>query len=551
MANTQIRGAQTAGTSQIQPGTVGNTDIAAAAGIALTKLSKVPITPDGATAFTAAQSMGSQKITSMADPTAATDAATKQYVDNVAQGLSAKAAVRVLAAANVTQSGTQTIDSVGLSAGDTVLCINQTTGSQNGSWTVASGAWTRTPDFADPNDAVRSPYWFVAEGTSYGGSGWVCTNTLPYTIGVTSLTFSQFNGAGQLVAGNGLTKSGNTLSIDTNITVDKNTAQTLTNKTIDASQLTGTIVAARMPALTGDVTSTVNTVSTTIAAKAVTFAKLADLAAGSVIGNTTGSAGTPTAVTLSTASGATSVPLRDTNSNFQLNNLIENMTTTATAAGTTTLTVSSSKAQQFTGSSTQTLVMPNATTLTNGHQFYVMNRSSGAVTVNMNGGSLLQTMAASSFALFTLISNGTTAGTWDSAYSSGGGSGTVTTVSVVSANGFAGTVANAGTTPAITMQTSVTGLLKGNGTAISAATATTDYMAQSSFVVRETPSGTINGANTAFTLAATPLSNTEQLFLNGVLLEPGSGNDYTISTNAITMLTVPQTGDRLRANYMK
>jgi hypothetical protein len=59
----------------------------------------------------------------------------------------------------------------------------------------------------------------------------------------------------------------------------------------------------------------------------------------------------------------------------------------------------------------------------------------------------------------------------------GGGSGTVTTVSVVSANGLAGTVANATTTPAITLSTSITGVLKGDGTAISAATAGTDYQA--------------------------------------------------------------------------
>lgn len=60
---------------------------------------------------------------------------------------------------------------------------------------------------------------------------------------------------------------------------------------------------------------------------------------------------------------------------------------------------------------------------------------------------------------------------------SGGGGGTVTTLSVVTANGFAGTVANATTTPAITLTTTVTGLLKGNGTAISAASPSTDYAA--------------------------------------------------------------------------
>jgi len=76
--------------------------------------------------------------------------------------------------------------------------------------------------------------------------------------------------------------------------------------------------------------------------------------------------------------------------------------------------------------------------------------------------------------------NVTITGTWPNqtiAASGGGGSGTVTSVSVVSANGFAGTVATDTTTPAITLSTSITGVLKGNGTAISAASAGTDYQA--------------------------------------------------------------------------
>jgi len=70
-----------------------------------------------------------------------------------------------------------------------------------------------------------------------------------------------------------------------------------------------------------------------------------------------------------------------------------------------------------------------------------------------------------------------------------------------------------------------------------------------SFVIRETPSGTINGVNTIFTLANTPSTNTEQLFLNGVLQEPG-GEDYTISGDTITMVDAPISGDRLKVNYI-
>jgi hypothetical protein len=79
----------------------------------------------------------------------------------------------------------------------------------------------------------------------------------------------------------------------------------------------------------------------------------------------------------------------------------------------------------------------------------------------------------------------------------------------------------------------------------------TVYQKQANIVTRETPGGTINGTNTAFTLAVAPVAGTEQLFLNGILQEPGAGNDYTISGVNITMLAAPVTGDRLKVNYLK
>jgi hypothetical protein len=94
--------------------------------------------------------------------------------------------------------------------------------------------------------------------------------------------------------------------------------------------------------------------------------------------------------------------------------------------------------------------------------------------VILGNGTSSPTFVAPSTSGNVLTSNGTT---WQSVAPAGGGSGTVTSASVVSANGFGGTVATDTTTPAITISTSITGVLKGNGTALSAATAGTDYVA--------------------------------------------------------------------------
>lgn len=95
------------------------------------------------------------------------------------------------------------------------------------------------------------------------------------------------------------------------------------------------------------------------------------------------------------------------------NNLIEVPTTTATAAGTTTLTSASKKIQEFTGSTTQTVVLPDATTLQVGQSYYIANKSTGTVTVNFNGGGLARTIKANNQYYFVLITNAIAAGTWD------------------------------------------------------------------------------------------------------------------------------------------
>lgn len=159
--------------------------------------------------------VGGKRVGNAATPTQSSDLTTKAYVDSLSNGLDVKASVRAATTANITLSNTQTIDGVALSVGDRVLVKNQSTGSQNGIYVVASGSWTRAADFDNSPDVEVSPgtFFFVEEGTTQADNGYVVSNDTAITIGTTAITFSQFSGAGQITAGAGLTKSGNTLDV--------------------------------------------------------------------------------------------------------------------------------------------------------------------------------------------------------------------------------------------------------------------------------------------------------------------------------------------------
>jgi len=145
-------------------------------------------------------------------PSGSTDIANKAYVDTVAQGLDTKASVVAGTTANITLSGTQTVDGVVLIAGDRVLVKNQTTTANNGLYLCAASSWTRTTDM-DTWAEVPGAYVFVEQGTTLADTGWVCTSDAGGTIGVTAITWAQFSGAGSGVSSinfgtTGLTPSG-------------------------------------------------------------------------------------------------------------------------------------------------------------------------------------------------------------------------------------------------------------------------------------------------------------------------------------------------------
>lgn len=465
MARTQIQGGGTG--SQIKSGTITNTEIASGAAIALTKLSEAVIQADGGQAFTANQPMGGFKLTGSADASADTDVPSWGQVKALNTGRDWKDSVDFATTAAITlASGLENgdvIDGVTLVTGMRGLVKDQASPAENGIYIVpVSGAPSRATDADSSAEVTAGMSVPVAAGTVNADTIWTLTTNDTITLGSTSLAFAQ---------------TGETLTVDSSLARS-------------GHQLS-------RAALTGDVTASAGSNATTIAAAAVSLSKMANLSANSVIANNTGSGATPTALGLTAAATASTAMLRDTNANTRANAVATGVATTATAAGTTTLTVASAQVQQFTGATTQTCVLPDATTLVLGQTYVIANDSSGAVQVNANGGGGVRSVPANTTVVIVLIAAGSAAGTW-----------------------------TAGTTAAAT------------------------GLSTSNFVTRETPSGTVNGSTTAFTLANTPTAGTEEVYLDGQLQEPG-GEDYTISTTTITFAAAPLTGQRIRVNYRK
>ena len=157
----------------------------------------------------------------------------KSYVDAVANGLDVKASVKVATTANLAgtynngngtitagSNGAIAVDGVTLSVNDRVLVKDQTTQTQNGFYKVtatgsggAAFVLTRTPDADAASELTGGAFTFVEEGTANADNGYVLTTNGTPTLGTTNITFEQFSGAGQISAGAGLTKTGNTIDV--------------------------------------------------------------------------------------------------------------------------------------------------------------------------------------------------------------------------------------------------------------------------------------------------------------------------------------------------
>lgn len=212
--------------SQILAGTLYDAQVAATAAIATSKLAEGLdfIKKDGSVAFTANIDAGSNTITNVADPVNPQDAATKIYVDGMVQGLDAKESVRVATTGNIdlTTGGLLIIDGVQLVAGNRVIVKDQTDLTENGIYVAAEGEWLRSADAATSATVTANIYAFVEEGTINGDNGFVLVTNGDIVIGTTELVITQFNGAGQIIAGTGMTKTGNQLDVGSGFGITAN-----------------------------------------------------------------------------------------------------------------------------------------------------------------------------------------------------------------------------------------------------------------------------------------------------------------------------------------
>ena len=220
--------------------TIGNTGVLSVAGTenqiaASTTSGSVTLSLPSAVTFPGS-------VTLNADPTQALHAATKQYVDAVVEGLHVHASTATATTADIADLADPpaAIDGVTLTDGMRVLVKNQSSAAQNGIYVydLATTALVRASDYNTASEIDPGDFVFVAGGSTYADTGWVQTETVT-TLGTDPISWTQFSGAGTYVAGNGLTLTGNSFSINTGVTVDLSTSQTLTNKTLTSPKVSG------------------------------------------------------------------------------------------------------------------------------------------------------------------------------------------------------------------------------------------------------------------------------------------------------------------------
>ena len=213
MSRTQIRG-----NTQILNGSIENAQISAAAAIDTSKLAEGVdfLKRDGSVDITGDLNLAGFKITGAGDGTNPTDLVNLSQLEAAASGLAPLLAVRLASTSNVDLAvgGLLTLDGIALAAADRVLVKDQTDASENGIYTAQVGAWVRATDADQDGELKGGSHTFVNEGSTHSGSGWNVVHSGDIVVGTHDVVWSKFSGSGTVVAGDGLGKVGNTLSVN-------------------------------------------------------------------------------------------------------------------------------------------------------------------------------------------------------------------------------------------------------------------------------------------------------------------------------------------------
>jgi hypothetical protein len=317
------------------------------AGGNLTTAGVLSVTGTGVSSIAGNLDMTSNTIINLATPTNSTDAATKQYVDDVAQGLnvhpSCNAATTTTLAsissgtitynngtagvgATLTTTGTYTtIDGVTLSDGMRILVKNEVASENNGIYVRTSATvLTRATDFDTAVEIAGGDFTFVTAGTQYNSTGWVQIDEVT-TVGTDPIVWEQFSGAGTYQAGTGLTLTGSVFSVNASQT-QVTSVGTLTSLAVTGNVTTGNVSGttgaftnvsgngSSLSSITGaNVTgavafaTTANAVAGANVSGAVSFATTANAVAGANVSGTVSSATTAGTVTTAAQGNITSV----------------------------------------------------------------------------------------------------------------------------------------------------------------------------------------------------------------------------------------------------
>jgi len=546
----------------------GTTAVTTADITALVNATYVNVTGDSLTGF----------LTLHADPEQPTHAVTKQYVDAVATGLDQKQSVRAATVSEITLAGEQIVDGVAVVAGNRVLVKNQTNAVDNGIYIVSTGAWLRSADADNsPGSEITSGlYTFVEEGIVNGDNGWTLITNDPIAIGVTNLEFSQFSGAGQIIAGDGLTKAGNRLDV-----ISADASRIVVNP--DSIDL----------ATTGVVAGDYNVVKTDIYGR-VQSAYLRSLTSANTgaltITNGTGVAGDPTIIV-----DADLVSLADISSTgFGVRTAADTWTTRSVESATVALTVTNGDAVAgnvsldldadlkslaaitTTGfgvrAANDTWVTRSITTSSTA--LSVANGDAVAGNVSLSLDADLDSIAAISTTGFGVRS---AANTWTTRAITVGSGLTITdgdavaTNPLITLNGSLASLSSLTGTGFVVQDTSNTIVARSiisnnsllsvsNGDAV-AANPTLDIELASGWVIRGNSSNkgqayreviaevanSINFQN--YTLVHSPVSGTEQVFLNGVLQRVGMSYDYELVEGQVVFNAVNSSADVVQVTY--